>query len=167
MYIRNLIYSSLLKTNQTNYRTAKWASYFSGNAGQNYMNTLQWSVAAMNGALAGYGATPQGLIEPTVNIVSVNFISSLIGALTATAGKIIFNWIPRITKPLTDIGIMNPNPAPASFKIINGGQKMGTAGPSGQGSTGDFGYSTFLGIRTSGNYFHQTDAYDEGTGRIL
>lgn len=77
-----------------------WAGYFSSNAGQNYMNTLQWTVAAMNGALAGYGAAPAGLVAPTVNMVTTNMASALIGALTATAGKIIFNWIPRITKPI-------------------------------------------------------------------
>lgn len=78
-----------------------WISYFSANAGQNYINSLLWSVAAMNGALAGYGAVSNSLIEPTTEIVTNQMVSSLIGALTATAGKVIFNWIPRIVKPLS------------------------------------------------------------------
>ena len=77
-----------------------WISYFSSNAGQNYMNTLLWNTAAMNGALAGAGATFHGLVEPTVNAVTNQMVSALIGALTTTAGKVIFNWIPKITKPL-------------------------------------------------------------------
>lgn len=88
--------------------TSDWLVYFSANTGQNYMNTMQWSVAAMNGALAGYGATQNSLIEPTVNSVTNQMVSALIGALTITAGKVIFNWIPRITKPIaTSLGSLS------------------------------------------------------------
>jgi hypothetical protein len=76
-----------------------WGAYLSQNPGQNYMNVLQWSLAAMNGALAGYGATPSGMIQPTTEMVTTKMVSALIGAITATAGRIIFNWTPRITKP--------------------------------------------------------------------
>jgi hypothetical protein len=77
-----------------------WSVYFSTTPGENYINTLYWGMEAMNGSLAGYGATPQGLISPTTDVVSVDMISALIGALTAVAGKVMFKWIPRITKPL-------------------------------------------------------------------
>ena len=84
-----------------------WLRFFSANAGQNYNNTLQWSVGAMNGNLAAYGATLTGLIEPTTAMISTNLISALIGALTITAGKLIFNWTPRIVKSINNTGIQN------------------------------------------------------------
>ncbi len=77
-----------------------WASYLSGHDYEDYINSLLWDVAAINGSLSGYGATPVGLIEPTTNMVSTNMISALAGALTVTAGKVIFKWIPRIVKPI-------------------------------------------------------------------
>ena len=52
--------------------------------------------AAMVGALAGYGATPSGMVVPSVNFVTTKMASALIGALTVTAGKVVFGWIPRI-----------------------------------------------------------------------
>jgi hypothetical protein len=78
-----------------------WVSKLSPNAGANYMNTLQWSTAAMNGALCGYGASATGLVEPTTAMVTNRLLSALIGALTATAGKLLFNWTPRMVKPLS------------------------------------------------------------------
>lgn len=80
--------------------SSAWLAYFSSNDGQNYMNTIQWSVAAMNGALAGFGAVPDSLIEPTTGVVTNQIVSALAGSLTVSAGKVIFNWIARITKPL-------------------------------------------------------------------
>jgi hypothetical protein len=80
---------------------SSWANHFSTNAGQNYLNELLWAVAAMNGALSSYGACPTGLIEPTTASVTTKMVSALIGALTVSAGKVLFNWIPRITKPLS------------------------------------------------------------------
>jgi hypothetical protein len=80
---------------------SQWIAYFSTNAGQNYSNSLLWSLAAMNGALAGYGAVSNSMIEPTTSVVTNKMVSALIGALTATVGKVIFNWIPRIVKPLS------------------------------------------------------------------
>ena len=50
----------------------------------------------VEGGLIGAKATPKGLITPTIDIVSVNIISSLIGALAIGAGKVIFKWVPRI-----------------------------------------------------------------------
>ncbi len=89
--------------------TSPWISHFSTNAGQNYMNISLWSTAAMNGALAAYGATPAGLIEPTINAVSNQMISALIGALTITAGTVLFKWIPRITKPFPNSNMESIN----------------------------------------------------------
>lgn len=76
-----------------------WAPYLPTNPGQLYMNTLLWNVAAMNGALAGYGSSIDGLVEPTTARVGNRMLSALIGALAATAGKVLFNWSLRITKP--------------------------------------------------------------------
>lgn len=55
-----------------------------------------WTEAAINGSLSGYAVTPSGLIAPTINVYSTTMISALTAALTVTAGKVIFNWIPRI-----------------------------------------------------------------------
>ena len=79
-----------------------WSSYINiANNGKNYMNSLIWVVAAMNGALAAYGSSVTGMVEPTTAMVSNQLISALIGAITVTVGKVIFNWSPRIVKPLT------------------------------------------------------------------
>ncbi len=72
-----------------------WAPYLPPNS-QSYLNLPFYVAAAMNGALAAYGATPSGMVEPSVNFVTNKMVSALIGALTVTAGKVIFNWIPRI-----------------------------------------------------------------------
>jgi len=113
-----------------------WDSYFSANAGQNYLNTLQWTVAAMNGALAGYGATPAGLIEPTVDMVTNKMVSALAGALTVTAGKLLFNWIPRIVKPLAlninnviNLGNNGGNPKGAEFTKSDSDEKCCPVSP--------------------------------------
>ena len=122
--------------------------------------------------LAGYGATPTGLIEPTTNMITTNMVSALIGALTITAGKVIFNWIPRITRPvnsgLSNMTHMNPpigpgpvKPGSGRFVVERGGQKMGSAGPSMLGATGDYGHDAFLWWSTSDSYFRQTDTFAE------
>jgi hypothetical protein len=88
---------------------------------------MVWSVAAMNGALSAYGATSEGLIAPTTDIVTTQMVSALMGALVVSAGKLLFNWAPRITKPLqfnvervTDlqnaITSVNPNVNPGVHK---------------------------------------------------
>ena len=42
-----------------------WAAYFTlPNPGKQYMNSLLWNVGAMNGALATYGASMTGMVEP-------------------------------------------------------------------------------------------------------
>ena len=73
-----------------------WAPFFLPAAAGNYVNIPFWLAACMNGALIGANATQKGLIAPTTDIVSVNIISSLIGALAIGGGKVIFKWIPRI-----------------------------------------------------------------------
>lgn len=72
-----------------------WAAYFPPGP-EKYMDIPYYVTAAMNGALAGYGATPDSMIEPSVNYVTNKMVSALIGALVCTAGKVIFGWIPRI-----------------------------------------------------------------------
>lgn len=77
-----------------------WASYFILN-NNDYNSIPYWVEASMNGGLCGYGANYQGLVEPNTDRFSTTMISSLIGSLTIAAGKVIFGWIPRITKKLT------------------------------------------------------------------
>ncbi len=78
-----------------------WAPHLSTIKVQNYVNSFGWDVGAMNGALAGYGATPMGLVEPTTNKVTTQMVSALLGALTVTAGRVMFKWIPRINTKLS------------------------------------------------------------------
>ncbi|MBK9286009.1 MAG: hypothetical protein IPM51_17065 [Sphingobacteriaceae bacterium] len=73
-----------------------WAPFFQTPAPLNYANIPFWLKACMEGALIGANATQKGLIAPTTDIVSVDIISALIGALTIGAGKVIFKWVPRI-----------------------------------------------------------------------
>jgi len=106
-------------TNANNYWAAQialggaspWVAHFPNNPGQLYLNNMQWALAAMNGALAAYGASYEGLVDPSTNMVSNKMLGALLGALVATAGKVIYNWIPRIVKPLSldkeRIAIMN------------------------------------------------------------
>jgi hypothetical protein len=78
-----------------------WTPKFSTVAGQNYMNTLKWNVGAMSGALSGYGSSFEGLVEPNTNAVSNRMIAAVMGALTVTAGLVLFNWNTRVVKPLS------------------------------------------------------------------
>lgn len=79
-----------------------WPEFFpsSDDKAVNYSYVPYWVEAANNGALSGYASTPFGLVEPTVNVMTTSMISALIGALTVTAGKVLFNWIPRIQHKL-------------------------------------------------------------------
>lgn len=72
-----------------------WSPYFISN-NNDYNSIPEWVAASMNGALAGYGANVQGLIQPTTNRIGTIMISGLIGSLTIAAGKVVFGWIPRI-----------------------------------------------------------------------
>lgn len=81
--------------NQTKNPTT-WEPFFQKNNAINYANVPFWVAACIEGALLGASATRTGLIAPTTDIVSVNIISALIGALTIGAGKVIFKWVPRI-----------------------------------------------------------------------
>jgi hypothetical protein len=63
---------------------------------KNDINIPLWTMAAIEGALIGAKAAPKGLITPTTDIVTVNIISALIGALAIGAGKVLFGWVPRI-----------------------------------------------------------------------
>ena len=87
LYWRNVI---------ANIATSPWNLYITGKLQPLGSDIAYWDAAAMNGALAGYAATPAGMIEPSVNFVTTKMVSALIWALTVTAGKVIFNWIPRI-----------------------------------------------------------------------
>lgn len=73
-----------------------WTHFFQTPTALNYASIPHWLVACMEGALIGAQATPQGLIQPTTEIVTVNIVSALIGGLTIGAGKVIFKWVPRL-----------------------------------------------------------------------
>lgn len=75
---------------------ADWAKFFDKNPAINYANIPFWIEACMQGSLIGYNASSRGLISPTTDIVTIQIISSLIGALAIGAGKVIFNWTPKI-----------------------------------------------------------------------
>jgi hypothetical protein len=77
-------------------KPGSWASFFQTSEAINYANIPFWTVACMEGTLIGAKASNKGLIAPTTDIVSVNIISALIGALAIGAGKVIFKWVPRI-----------------------------------------------------------------------
>lgn len=73
-----------------------WAQFFQKSEASNYANIPFWLVACTEGALIGAQATSKGLIAPTTDIVSVNIITSLMGALAIGSGKVIFKWVPRL-----------------------------------------------------------------------
>ena len=75
---------------------ATWAPFFQTPAALNYANIPLWTAACMEGTLVGANASQKGLIAPTTDIISVNIISALIGALAIGAGKVIFKWVPEI-----------------------------------------------------------------------
>jgi hypothetical protein len=78
-------------------KPGSWKSFFNPNPAINYANVPFWTQAAIEGGLIGYNASPRGLIAPTMDIVSTELISSLLGALAIGAGKVAFNWLPLIT----------------------------------------------------------------------
>lgn len=82
-----------------------WYTYYGTLNGGN-LNIVYWDAAAMNGALAGYGATPGSMVEPSVNFVTNKMASALMAALVCSAGKVIFNWIPRAQhiNPMVNMG---------------------------------------------------------------
>jgi hypothetical protein len=73
-----------------------WAPFLQKQTGLNYANIPFWIVACIEGTLIGGCTCDKGLIAPTTDIVSVDIISALIGALVIGAGKVIFKWVPRI-----------------------------------------------------------------------
>lgn len=77
-------------------KPGKWDPFFQTPAPLNYLNIPFWTSACIEGALIGSNATNKGLIAPSTDIVSVDIVSALIGALSIGAGKVIFKWIPRI-----------------------------------------------------------------------
>ena len=59
-------------------------------------NVPFWTAAAIEGTLIGAKSTSRGMIQPTTEIVGMEMLSALIGALTIAAGKVVFLWIPRM-----------------------------------------------------------------------
>lgn len=73
-----------------------WKKFFQPELSQNYINIPFWLTSCIEGALVGSSCSERGLIAPTTDIVTVEIVSALIGSLTLGAGKVIFNWVPRI-----------------------------------------------------------------------
>jgi hypothetical protein len=119
-----LLLATTIGTNTDAYWTAPatgWNTYTGpppALSSARYVNIAYWDAAAMNGALAGYAATPDGMVEPSINYVTNKMVSALIGALVCTAGKVIFNWIPRIQHMNSSLSTM----------MMGGGVRMGGGG---------------------------------------
>jgi len=137
---------------ELNNPASTWGIYFSSFPGENYVNTLYWNVAAMNGALAGYGATPNGLIEPTTDKVTTKMVSALIGGLTLAAGIVIFGWIPGIGNPVLPINNLG------SWNIIRGGRGGGLE-PSAAAENTDYIAVTLVSV--SGDHAFRNDQTGE------
>lgn len=73
-----------------------WAPYLSTSLVSAETNLPYWIIAAMEGALLGESVSSRGLIDPTTDIIINKIVSSLIYALIISAGKVIFQWIPRV-----------------------------------------------------------------------
>lgn len=75
----------------------EWNKFFDAREPHNFANIPIWTAACIEGALIGANASQKGLIAPSTDIVSVQIVSALIGAITIGAGKVIFKWVPEIT----------------------------------------------------------------------
>ncbi len=79
----------------------KWTGYYQSNQAYNYANIPFWVAAAIEGALVGYGSSPDASLEPTTAMVSSKMIAALQGALAVNIALVALQIIPRITNPLT------------------------------------------------------------------
>jgi hypothetical protein len=79
----------------------KWTGYYQSNQAYNYANIPSWVAAAIEGALVGYGSSPDANLEPTTAMVSSKMIAALQGALAVNIALVALQMIPRITNPLT------------------------------------------------------------------
>lgn len=86
-----------------------WSTFFEADAYKNYINILIWTEAAMIGAMNGASASKRGLIAPTTDIVSVNIVSALIGAITIGASKVIYKTTQRVNTNLININLTPVN----------------------------------------------------------
>ncbi len=73
-----------------------WLAYINAAKVSAMGNIPIWTSTSMEGALIGANLTPKGMIETTEQIVTTEIISSLISALTVTAGRVIFDWVPKV-----------------------------------------------------------------------
>ncbi len=71
-------------------------AYFSSNAAINYANIPYWVEASMVGALCGANkGSSFGLVDPP-RVVGVDLVAALSGSVGLAAGKVMYQWIPRI-----------------------------------------------------------------------
>lgn len=132
-----------------------WSAFFQSTGDRNYPNIPFWTDACTEGALLGANASKKGLIAPTTDIVSVNIVSALIGALAIGAGKVIFKWVPNIPtnnyklSPFNvDMISLNPpagDPSPTNYVYQTPSGSTSTATANGFGppdSTSDTTYTT-------------------------
>lgn len=87
-----------------------WSNFFQTPKALNYINIPFWLTACINGTLIGANTSQNGLVAPSTDITSTNIISSLIGALSIGAGKVVFKWVPEIQPlelTLSDNGMLS------------------------------------------------------------
>ncbi len=74
----------------------KWTGYYQSNQAYNYANMPFWVAAAIEGALVGYGSSPDANLEPTTAMVGSKMIAALQGALAVNIALVALQMIPRI-----------------------------------------------------------------------
>jgi hypothetical protein len=95
--------------NAVNNASSNWylEGFFNANAYVNYANIPHFVNAGVWGALGvGNLAKEYGLIDPP-RIIGVDVLSALIGALSVTSGKVIFNWTPTSQKIISNLIELN------------------------------------------------------------
>lgn len=74
----------------------KWNNFINSNPAINNASIPFWTEACIQGSLIGANASHRGLISTTIEIVTVEIVSALIGALSIGAGVVLFSWIPKV-----------------------------------------------------------------------
>ncbi|GAB4205300.1 MAG: hypothetical protein Fur0023_14010 [Bacteroidia bacterium] len=85
-------------------KQSKWKKFFD-DTDSLYLNVGSWVSAGIEGVIMGAKSSERGLIAPTTDIVSIEIISSVIGGLVVSSGKVIFKWIQSIEKTSIPYGI--------------------------------------------------------------
>lgn len=97
----------------------EWKKFLLPDKTQNYVNIPFWVSSCIEGALVGATCSEKGMMTPTCEIVSAEVISSLVGALTLGAGKVIFKWIANTSIDYYGFSSMQKEQYAISDKAIN------------------------------------------------